>query len=343
MANAPIESGIGSLWLAKQSALGARAGVTDTSTIRPRWASGALKANKMLGQEEYVDGNRFGSPAVYADNLAGEVGSVVVQAQPETAGPLFAWILGVDTVTGAGDPWTHTMTSAGTGGKYLTIHQKVGSAIGPVRQRYWDAKIAKLMWECGQDQKTAHLTSDVQALTAAEAFGTDPTAAEATTDPFYWPEVVGAIQLDTVVTAECHGEVLEIDTKLSPYKGDNISPLALVEGKGEITRTVRTIVTDDTLANYYNALYGATGSPASGTLPVATVYYANIDTKYTKSANRTLQIQTPRVAVKPDDLVVAPQPEGGVVEMILGGVALKNGATPALTVIAKTGDSTTYA
>lgn len=343
MANTPIESGIGNIWFAKQAALGTIATPNAASTIKPRWASGALKANKQLGSETYIDGNRFDSPATYVDNVAGEVGSVVVQAQPETAGVFCAWILGVDTVTGGSDPYTHTITSAGTTGPNLTIRQKVGVAVGPVQQSYWDAKIAKLTLECGQDQKTMHLTPEIQSLKAAEIFGTAPVAVEATTDPFYWTEINGQITLDAVGTSECHGETLEIDTKMTPYKGDNINPFALIEGKGDISRSVKTILTDDTLANYYQALYGQTTSPASGGSVAATVYYAAIVTKYVKSATRTLQITTPKVAVKPDDMQVAPLPEGGIIELIIGGMCLKSGATAALTVVALTGDSGAYA
>lgn len=124
-----IEAGIGTLNYGKQSAKGTKA-TAATTTVgynRPKWVSGQLAAKKILGSEEYLDGNRFGSPSPFTDRVGGDVGSVVIQAQAENAGLFAAQILGSDTVTGSGDPYTHGLiphaVPPATGGPYMTVER----------------------------------------------------------------------------------------------------------------------------------------------------------------------------------------------------------------------------
>jgi hypothetical protein len=338
-----IESGIGTLNYGKQSAKGTKA-VAATTTVgynQPKLRDGQLSAKKTLGSEEFIDGRRFASPTIFTDTAGGAVGSPVIQAQPENAGLYFAQILGVDTSTGAGDPWTHTITSAGTSGAWGTWWEKTGVAVGPNREVYWDTKIAKLTMECGVQQKPMHLTMDLLALVPAEVYVTDPAKTQDLTDPFLWTEMTGAMTFDGTVISEVEGEVLEIDTKMEPFWGDNILPAQLIEKKGSIVRTINTIVTDATLQKYYKAVYNNT-APGAGTQPVKNVFQASVTSIYTRSATRTLTVTTPSLAVDPANLSVDPQPEGGKIPLSLTGMCQISGASPALTVIALTGDSSSY-
>lgn len=338
-----IESGIGTLNYGKQGVKGTKATAATTTQgyNRPRWVSGALAAKKMLGSEEYVDGQRFASPTNFTDRVGGDVGEPVIQVQPENGGLFVAQILGSDTVTGASDPYTHTITSAGTSGAWGTWWQKVGSSVGPEREMFWDAKIAKLTLDVGRDQKIMHMALAIMALTAGEVFTTDAAKTEDTTDPFLWTEVTGAVTFDSTVLTEAHGETLEVDTGMEAFYGDDIHPNQLIEKKGAITRTISSIVTDATLAKFRKAVYNNT-SPSAGDKPVKDVFYAAASTVYTRSATRTLTITTPKIAVRPDDMVVAPAPDGGALELALGGQCLKSGSTAALTIVALTADSSGY-
>ena len=338
-----IEAGIGTLNYGKQAAKGTKgvAATTTGSFTRPKWVGGQFAVHKITASEEYVDGQRFGSPSPFTDRVGGAVGSPIVQLQPENAGLFCAQILGSDTVTGAGDPYTHTITSAGTAGAWGSWWQKVGSSVGPERELYWDSKISKMVIDVGRDQKVMHGTLDIMALVSGEVFTTDAAKTEDTTDPFYWTEVTGAVTFDGTVLTESHGETLEIDTGMEAFYGDDIAPNQLIEKKGTITRTLQAIVTDTTLAKYQKAVYGA-AAPVAGTLPVKTVFSAAATTVYTKSATRTLTITTPNIAVRPDDMVVAPAPDGGAQEIAFGGQCLKSGATAALTIVALTAASAGY-
>lgn len=339
-----IESGIGTLNYGRQSAKGtaATAATTTVGYNRPKWEGGFLKPNKKLGSAEYVDGNRFASPSTYTDSVGGEVGTLTVQLQPENAGLYAAAILGIDTVTGASDPYTHTITSAGVSGHWSTWWQKVGSAVGPERQAYIDCKIAKLTLTSTFADKVLKGEMDIQSLTPARTFSTDASKTEDSSDPYFHTEATGSFSFDSTTINEITESVLEVDTGMTPFYGDSVTPLQLIEGKGTITRSLKSIVTDDTLGKFRKAIYNS-ASPASSTNPSSAVFYANITQTYTRSATRTLTITTPNVAIDPETMDVAPRPEGGEIELTMGGACLKSGATAALTITALSGDSGSYA
>lgn len=339
-----IESGIGTLNYGRQTVKGtpATAATTTVGYNRPKWFGGSYSARKTLNQEEYVDGLRFASPTTFTDTVGGAVGSTTIQVQPENAGLFAAAILGVDTVTGAADPYTHTITSAGTSGQWGTWWQKVGSAVGPQREMYSDSKISRLMLQVGSAQKVMHYEMDIASLNAAEIFSTDAAKTEDASDPYLWTEVTGSITFDATVISDINEETVEANTEMEPFWGDDIKPSQLIEGKGFIASTIQSIVTDDTLAKYRKAVYN-TPTPSAGNKPVKDVFYAALSSVYTRSATRTLTITRPRVAVNPEDMTVAPLPEGGAIEIAFGGRCLKSGATAALSIVALSGDATTYA
>jgi hypothetical protein len=341
-----LDSGTGNVWYNKQSAKGtkATAGTTVTDT-KPKLLSGVLAVKATDGMEEYVDGNRFGSPSMYRDTILGDLGTITIQVQPYTASLFSAQLLGKDTTTGASDPYTHTITSAGTAAAYGTWWQKTGAVVGPLREAFFDTKIGKAVWTAGDKQNVAHLAMDILGL-QSEVFTADPTQAEDTDDPFYWPETtvasVSQIVVDGMTLGEVEEEVLEIDTGMEAWRGNDIKPNQLVEKKGTIVRAIKSVVTNETLKKFNKALYGEEAPPA-GKAPVNKVFYAAIKNLYEKSASRKITIENPKVQVDPKDMAIGPLAEGGPVPISFGGQCLKEGATPALTVIVLNAAATTQA
>ncbi len=339
-----IESGIGTTNYGRQSAKGTKA-TAATITVgydRIKWTGDApLKVNKKLGAKEYVDGQRFGSPTRFTDSVGGEVGMIGFHAQPENVGLYSAAILGVDTVTGASDPYTHTSTSAGTTGQWGTWWQKVGSAVGPVRLMFWDSKVAKLTYTSNFADKVLTGELDIQAL-SAEVYSTDPAKTEATSDPYLHTEAAGAFTLDSLVVPEVNEAVTTIDTKMSPYFGDNITPIHLIEGKGAITQSMKAITTGDTIGKFNKAVFG-TATPSAGAVPVKDVFSAATSIVYTRSATRTFSIICPKVDIDPENLVIGAQAEGGPIPLDFTGTCRKDGSTPAITTVALTAESGSYA
>ena len=339
-----IESGIGQINYGRQSAKGsiATAATTTVGYNQPKWAGGHLSPNKKLGHAEYIDGQRFASPSTYTDSVGGEVGTLTVQLQPENSGLFSAAILGIDTVTGSADPYTHTITSAGTTGQWGTWWQKVGATVGPEREVFYDSKIARLQLTSTFADKVLKGDLDIQSLVAAQTYATDAAKTQDASDPYYHTEASSSFSVDATVFNEVTESMVDIDTQMKPFYGDSIAPLQLIEGKGQLTYSMKSIVTDGTLGKFRKAVYNNT-APTTGTNIDAAVFYAAMTQTFTRSATRTFTITAPRVAIDPATMNVAPIPAGGPIELSLGGSCLKNGATPALTIVALSGDATTYA
>lgn len=339
-----IESGVGTLNSVKQTAKGASPDFTSTTrpADRPKWEDGVLDPAKTLAESDYLDGKVFGSPSQYTKQVSGEVGNLVIQVEPANAGIYLAYILATDTVTGASDPYTHTITSDPTSAQpYVAFAQSVGQAVGPKKDIFWDAKLSALTLSSSTDQQELTYDMKVNALKGGQIFTTTPAKTENAEDPYLHSETDGQVTLDGTVTCEISESIVTIDRKQSVMWGNSIEPCQIVDGKGEITCSVKSVVTDVTLAKRNQVLY-ATATPTAGTRPVKDVFYGAISRKYVRSASRSLQIDTPRVAFKAEDLKVGPRRDGGLIEITFGGRALRSGATPALTAIAKTGDSAAY-
>lgn len=335
----PTESNVGLLVQGKQTALGTPLAYNAAALKRLRLRESSLKPIKEIGVEPYVDGSTFPDPTPYVTRTGGEVGDATLQVQPETGGFLFAQLIGSDVVTGGSDPYTHTISSGNFQGGYQTIFQKLGST-NNMNLRFADALISKGVWQVGQDQMVAHFTESIRALSAAW-FATDPTATDSGTDPFLWSEVTGEAKIDTVAFAEVSGEQLEIDRQLDDYMGDANAPCALVPTAGQVTRSLSAIVSNNTLPVLKDALFGS-ASPSDGTAVTSAIKHVDLATKYTRSASRSIEIQTSKVAVDLGDLDLAPNPDGGAKQFTISGRCRPNGATPSVRVIAKTADSAAY-
>lgn len=339
-----IDSGIGTLNYGRQTAKGTKATAATTSIgyDRPKWHGGGLSPNKTTGSKEYVDGQRFASPTTYTDKVGGEVGSVTLQLQPENVGLYPAQILGVDVVTGASDPYTHTSTSAAAAGLWGTWWQKVGANASIQRELYWDSKIGKAVLTSNFADKVLLAELSILALVSGEVFTTDAAKTEVDSDAYLHTEASGAFTLDGTVIREVNEAVTTIDARMGAYWGDDIAPLHLIDGKGLISQSMAAIGTDETLAKYRKAIYG-TATPTAGNLPVKAVFNAATSIVYTRSATRTFTITCPRVEFDPGPMKFAPQPEGGPLPIQFSGTCCKSGATPAITTVTLSGDATTYA
>ncbi|HET6502103.1 MAG TPA: hypothetical protein VFG87_15210 [Amycolatopsis sp.] len=337
-----IETGTGGLWISNQSALGTQALTSAASTLRLRKATDdTLKSGKTHGREAYVDGAAYDSSTPYVDMVAGDVGQFVFQSQIETGAAAIARHVGADVVTGASDPWTHTIATGTTNPVNETIREKTGIAVGPYRAVWWDAILNKLTINCGHDQNVKHIAAAIQCLKAAEIGSlTDPVAVDSGTDPWRWGEAATAVTIGATPFPEFSGETIEMDRAWTTKQGDNIEPIFFVPGRGAITRAFDGAVTDTLLPQLQLALYGNT-APSVGTRTTSQPSNVALKTVYTRSATRTITYDTPKVEVKPDDIVIGTKPQGGLTSIAFGGQALAGGS-PMMTVTALTGQSTSY-
>lgn len=342
-----IESGVGLNNYGRQSAKGTKATAATTSVgyNRLKMVSGGLAGRKVLGSQNYADGNRFSSPTNFVNYVGGGVGSVTFQAQPENIGLFYAQILGSDTVTGSADPYTHTITPNNNGGSWGTWWQKLGSAVGPERQVFWDSKVSTLTQSSPRDQNVVNLELAVVALKVAEVYTTDPAKTEDASDPYLLTESTSGLTFDGTVIQEIEDSIVTIDAAIEPFWGDDVEPLQLIEGRGDpgISRSVEAIVTDDTLAKYRKALYDS-ATPTAGTRPGNVVFAPAVSQVFTRSATRTATITNPKVAINPEDFeAMSMQTDGGKKTIRFGGQCLKSGGSPQITVVVLSGDATSYA
>ncbi len=337
-----IESGTGNLWKSKQAALGTIE-PTASATMKALRKTGddALKSAKTTGSEEWVDGLAWGSPGMYIDTVGGDVGTVTYQAQIETAGAGFASIIGVDVVTGAPSDYTHTINTSTANGANQTYYQSVGSAVGPWKNSFWDARVNKFTFTCGQSQKVAHCMENVFAMKAAAWFTTAPVATDSGTDPFNWNEVTGSILINSVALPEVESETFELDRKIEVHRGDSAAPICFVPGKGEINRSMSALVTDTSIPVIQKILYDTT-SMTNGLAVSNTAVQVPMISVYTRTAVRSLSISTLKVVCNPNDFEIGPRAEGGKIPITFGGRCLAT-AGSITTIIAKTGDAASYA
>ncbi len=341
-----IESGVGDTWQCKQTALGTIQPPADLGNKHLHKSSDdALKAAKVYGSKEWVDGKQFGSPSMYVDTVGGAVGSVTSDGLIETAGFMVAQVVGVDVVTGIAPDFTHTISTGTANGPYQTFRQKVGATVGPWRNSFFDAKINKATINCSQQDKVMEVQQEIMAMKAANWFTVDPTATDAGTDPFNWNEATGAHTIDSgtgpVAFEEIDGETVEIDRKLDVHRGDSPAPVCFVPGKGEINSSCTALVTDNTIPVIKRALFG-TVTPVDGQGLSSTVNYIALESTYTRTAVRSLKITRPRVAVNPENFEIGPHAGGGKIPITFGGQCLDSGTASMLTVVAKTSDATSY-
>lgn len=294
-----------------------------------------------------MDGAAYDSSTPYVESVAGDVGSFTYQAQIETGAAAMFRQMGVDVVTGSGDPYTHTGVTGGNANPiYQTIREKSGVSVGPMRLVWWDAIYNDLTLNCGNDQNVMHMACAIQALKAAEIGSlTDPVAVDSGTDPWRWGESTGAMTIDSGSGAvafanDVIGETLHMSRNWTTQPGDNITPGFFVPGRGGIDRTFDAAVTDTMLPQYKRALWGSV-TPTVGTLPTSQPVFVGLASLYTRSGTRTLSLATPKVEVKPDDIMFGTKPQGGLTRIAFGGRALASGS-PQMTVIALTSQSTTY-
>jgi len=243
-----VQSGDGQLWIGRQVAAGGMLAAASANQRAVKLLESSLKAHKAYDKAEYADGERYSNSQIFTNEIAGEIGEFKVLGQPDIAGQIIAQFFNVDVVTGAGPNYVHTITSAGAGGLYNTIHQSVGTGANSVKQIFWDALLDMLQWECSAENPAASLNAKVLSRVAGQVYTTDPTASIDTQESAVWPNIEGSITIDGTVFESVQGESLEIDNGSELERGDSPDVVAFVNKRGQITRSLSTFLNDETLS-----------------------------------------------------------------------------------------------
>lgn len=317
-----LESNLYALWGAKQVAKGTPAA---EATKRFRQVAGDVSTSREDGSEGFSDMDRFGNMTDFVNTLSGQ-GAPGIQATPTEAAWLFWIFFGADTVTGAADPWKHVFTPQANGGFWATFWKRVGSSVTD-KEKFNDCKVGQLVLEGSTGQKVIRVTPSILSLDPGEKFAVDPAApAEVPKEePFLWTEGVGTFKVNGVVLKGSSQFTATWDEGLSPYYGDDVIAIDLVTGNAQITLGTTILVDQGGLEEYNKRIYGS-AAPAAATKPLKVPEaLGSYEFKLTKKnaagevvPKRNMLVQFPGVKWAPD-VAIPPSPDGGAVELSLGG------------------------
>lgn len=324
-----LESNIYALWGAKQTAKGTPA---TEATKKFRQVAGDMSTSREDGSEGFSDMDRFGNMTDYVNTLTGE-GAPGIQATPTETAWLFWVFFGADTVTGAADPWKHVFTPQTNGGFWATFWKRVGASVAR-KDKFNDCKIGQLVLEGSTGQKVIRVTPSILALDPGEVFAVDPTGEMPKEEPFLWTEGQGTFKVNGTVLKGSSQFTATWDEGLSPYYGDDVIAMDMITGNAQITLGTTILVDEEGHKEYNKRIYG-TATPAAGVKPIKVPEaVGSYSFKLTKknaagvvTPARNMLVEFPGVKWAPD-VAIPPSPDGGAVELSLGGGMRKVGVEP---------------
>lgn len=332
-----VESNIYALWAAKQAAKGT---VATTATKRLQQVGGNLDIVRADGSENFSDLDRFGDATDFIDSIQGG-GSPVIHGQPNSLAYLLWLFFGGETFTAGGGgaaPKFEFIPLANTG-FWVTFWKRVG-LVDIVRQRFADCKIASIKIEASTASKVLKVTPTIVSLDPGEKIAADPSPALEVAEPFLWTDVTGKLEIDTVVFNAAAQFSITLDAGLTPWQGDNVTYYDLVASNASITMEGPTLLLDATsMARYNDIIYG-TPTPANGDKPkTSRPIPGSFEAEFARGTGATRESFKTEVAGMKwsPDLAIAPNPDGGPVEIALNGEMRKVSGQPAVKFTVETG------
>jgi hypothetical protein len=291
-------SGKGTLAATATYAMGLRSGATFIANMDQQF-------------EELTIADRF-PPSAYRTGFHPSV-EFVTRAWPRSIGLLLYGALGSISTTGAGDPWTHTITPGSTP-LYLTAFSQLDTEY----QRLRDCRIDELglTWD-----KAEPLECSVKMLgTIPTMYQAAPTVTNDDSDQQSFYPAGGVFQLDTdsttPVTADVTGGSILIQNHLIPIDLSRATtPDDNWPGLHEITVTLRLIPTDTTA--FREIITGSAAGTAVSNVPI----YGSFNTQFTISASRDLTLTSTRMAWRTE--YPEADPAGGPAELEMTATVLK--------------------
>lgn len=338
-----LETRQGAIWWGKQTAKGS-ALANASMYRRGRHVAGDLNVARADANENYTDGERFNNATDFVDTLLGN-GNPTLQAQAGVVGHLAYLMLGQETVTGSADPYTHVATPNNAGSFWSTWVKKVGSSVGPLRQRFIDCRLTSLRIEGSSAAKVVKVTPTFFSLDAGEVFTTDPVAVEEVGEPLLYTEAIGTFTIDGVVFKGHSSFAIVINDNVTPWYGDDVIPEDIAFGVGNIVIEGVTILVNQAGLDKFNTLLYGTASPTAGTKPrkeIATQALGSYSFDLNRAAASPLGAREVKIEV-PGVKWVMPEapplnPDGGAPEMALGAEARKNASNPMVRITTKSAD-----
>lgn len=302
-----VASNIGNLRFAIQSVKGTAAASSvyglylaggDLPSGRKTQDSFAETTSARMRSDRYlVEAHGEGSPQHYVT--------------PKSIGALLYGALGGKSVTGAADPYTHTIIPAATT-PWFTLWR---NAFDMIQERLTDAKIKSLVIH-GESGRPLTVTVNWLAITPQHKTAAETTAVIETTQRFMHYDGAGAFLVEGAAVASIRSFDLTIENNTAVVPGDSVTPNDVSEGELSITCRVTQLFLTAT-GQLRNRLFYGSSSPADNAAIAAAVLElagspAGLEFTFTRVAaapgpERSLKLAIPRVTVEPFD----PQPSTG--------------------------------
>lgn len=256
--------------------------------------------------------------------------------RPDIAAAAFAALLGKDTVTGASDPYTHTITPD-PDMDWLTVERNIGD---DVTERHVDSVISSIELDVRKRDQGPEPRLTCDALAISPAFETSPTSdSYENFSPFARSEAAWTINSASNSNVEsCR--VTAAWTYDDRILSDPVTRQTLVKLRLDIDIELVLIMASATEESFYRAVhYGTT----SGTVASETVYGGNLAVLFDRAADdRSFKLDLPAVDWVNAELT-EPSPAGNEATRVrFTGHARKDSGSEAIEVTVENAESSAY-
>ena len=278
-------------------------------------ASSTFRMPVVAGQPEVVSAVQAG-PGVRSTRIAGDpwrpvpygAGDVTCVLRPRAIGALLYAALGAKAVSGASDPWTHTITLGATL-PWLTVWRHLA---GGLNERFVDCRLSKLTIS-SQHGSPVQVTFGIVSGSPRYRTTQETTATLETTQHFEHVHGSAALLLEGTAYRTIESWVLSIDTGVGIEQTIG-GPVARQQGRARIGLQATYRPADAAL--WRRVVYGS-ASPANDAVAVSTpleLAGSPAGVQFTLTAalgpERSLRIAIPRVTVDP--MAMQPNTRGDV-------------------------------
>lgn len=258
------------LAIAKQSGVGVPAAAAQ---FRTRASGGDIMPVRNVPDFAETGTNRLPRTSFVAS--MGVDGSPAMGVRDEIAALLLYGALGSKMVSGAADPFTHTLTPANSL-PYFTFWRMLGDLVW---EKFIDCKVSQV--EMVSEAEQAVIMTATIVGTKAQALSSAVYATEATAAPlagagadgtglYVHHHGSGLLLVEAAAISRMERVAVTINNNVARQMGDSIFADDVTEGAQEITIATRQRVAADEVELYNRLHYGA-ASPASGTDAVGTI------------------------------------------------------------------------
>jgi hypothetical protein len=289
-----VAGNIADLSIGIQNAQGVAAA---TPLVRAYLTGGGLMPMREVNDVEETSSARLRNTAFVAN--ARVEGSPQHAVRPGMIVPILFGVMGAKAVSGAADPYTHTMTLAATQ-PYLTYWRTLGTLF----ERFVDCKLRSAVFESTAGGILS-VTTEVLGLAPAFQTTANTTATPETTNTFVHADLEGQILVETVAVSRIRRVAISIASGAEISFGDKVTGDAVDEGMHEIT-----IETEQTISNFaeWNRYHYGTTTPTNNAPPIRDpieLAGSGVDVKWSKrtsagavaSPERSLQFTATRLQI----------------------------------------------